>query len=189
MKTKFFSNVILLIAIVSVISCQTQPPDENPKIKERFKKIEDSAASKSDLADLSLELDGIKDDLTTVKTAMGQGTNLDQTVADLDKTVKSLIETVNAIEAKMSKVEKGGASARVESKSSAAVSETAAAPSGGEQQSSAPKGYYYTAKSGDTFAEIARANNTSVSDILKINMLPDNAKVVAGQRLYIIPNK
>jgi LysM repeat protein len=61
----------------------------------------------------------------------------------------------------------------------------APAPKPAASQPSALRGRYHTIQEGDTLEKIAAANNVSVADLRQANRLPEGARPLKGQRLFV----
>ncbi|MBX3728297.1 MAG: LysM peptidoglycan-binding domain-containing protein [Candidatus Sumerlaeia bacterium] len=68
---------------------------------------------------------------------------------------------------------------------SATTRAAAPAPKPAVSQPSAPRGRYHTIQDGDTLEKIAASNNVSVAELRQANRLPEGARPLKGQRLFV----
>ena len=74
------------------------------------------------------------------------------------------------------------------SSSSQVQSSTSSSKSSDDSDFKADSNGNYTIQAGDTLSEIARANNTTVADLMKINGISKQNNVVAGQTIRVTAN-
>ena len=194
---------LAMVLAVGSLAC-SQRVEDNPVVKAKFNELEKTSQelkkTQREVAMLQQDMDALSEAFNGAVKSLGPDGSPETAskIADLDKQLAALEARASSLGGGSRSDSKevadaGSSSSRSDDVKSASSSKAKTSASASTKKAaklavekpSAPRGFYYTTKTGDTFESIASRNNISVTRLKEANRLRGSATLYPAQPIYI----